>query len=274
MTTRRRRIAKIGLVVLLVYAGVGYLALPLFWRHYENQPALATVPMVTRTGSGIPGDPLNIGLVGDKEDVVLALHAAGFTPADPITLKTSAEIVGSVLLDRPYRAAPVSPLFYEGRREDLAFEMEAGASARQRHHVRLWEVLPSGVEKRPVWLGAASFDEGVGVSHYTGQVTHSIAPDVDAERDFLAARLQGAEMVDTTYQITGVGPTLNGRNGEGSRYYTDGEIHFLVLVSGGRPRTGPPDELSPSAVVIAKNALWQALKPLLSGFPGAAVTKP
>ena len=273
-TSRRRRIVKIGLAVLLVFAFIGYLALPIFWTHYENQPALADLPMVTRTGSGIPGDPLNIGLVGGKEDVILALHAAGYTPADPVTLKSSAEIIGSVLLDRPYHAAPVSPLFYDGRREDLAFEMEAGASARQRHHVRLWNVLSSGVEKRPVWLGSASFDEGVGVSHYTGQVTHSIAPDVDAERGFLAGRLAGAGMVETSYQVTGVGPKLNGRNGEGSRYFTDGEIHVLVLVTNGVKRTEPPEELSPTAVVAAKDAFWQALKPLLGSFPSAAVTKP
>ena len=39
-----------------------------------------------------------------------------------------------------------------------------------------------------------------------------------------------AEIVEALYQVTGVGPTLNGRNGEGDRYYTDGEIHFARLV--------------------------------------------
>jgi hypothetical protein len=33
------------------------------------------------------------------------------------------------------------------------------------------------------WLGAATFDTRVGFSHTTGQVTHHIGPDVDAERD-------------------------------------------------------------------------------------------
>ena len=32
--------------------------------------------MVTRTGDGIPGDPINVGLVGSKEDVLCAMHAA------------------------------------------------------------------------------------------------------------------------------------------------------------------------------------------------------
>ena len=33
--------------------------------------------------------------------------------------------------------------------------------------------------------GGATFDERVGLSHTTGQITHHIAPDVDTERDHL-----------------------------------------------------------------------------------------
>ena len=41
-------------------------------------------------------------------------------------------------------------------------------------------------------MGAATFDRGVGLSRYTRQVTHHIAPDVDAERDTLLADLAAA----------------------------------------------------------------------------------
>src|SRR5438094_939001 len=78
--------------------------------------------LVTSTAQGIPGDAINVGLIGTREDVVSAFHGAGWYPADPITLKSSFEIVGSVLLDRAYKDAPVSPLYFDGRREDLAFE--------------------------------------------------------------------------------------------------------------------------------------------------------
>ncbi|MDC6695379.1 LssY C-terminal domain-containing protein, partial [Leclercia adecarboxylata] len=135
------------------------------------------------------------------KDVVCAMHEAGWFPADPVTLKSSIEIVGSVLLDRPYKDAPVSNLFYLGRREDLAFERPVGTSADRRNHVRLWRVLDQGEEKRPVWLGAATLDRGVGVSHYTGAVTHHIAPDLDAERAQLAADLESAGMVTAKYQV-------------------------------------------------------------------------
>ena len=131
------------------------------------------------------------------------MHAAGWYPADPITLRSSIAIIGSVVLDRPYKDAPVSNLYYDHRCEDLAFEKPAGKSANARNHVRFWLVLDNGAEGRPVWLGAATFDRGVGVSHLTGQVTHHIAPNIDAARGLLSNDLEEAGMVDATYQVSG-----------------------------------------------------------------------
>ena len=133
---RRGRLWQTGQLSLLVVIGYGlvaYLLLPTFWTHYEHQKRLAGLPMVTRTAQGIPGDPINVGLIGDSRDVLCAMQAAGWYPADPVTLRSSIAIVGSVLLDRPYRAAPVSSLYYLGRREDLAFEKPDGRSADRRH---------------------------------------------------------------------------------------------------------------------------------------------
>src|SRR5436309_8499478 len=163
--------------------------------------------MVTRTGQGIPGDPMNVGMIGDLADVVCAMHAAGWYPADRITLKSSIEIVGSVLLDRPYKDAPVSNLYYLGRREDLAYEKPIGTSADQRNHVRYWKVVESGAEKQPGWLGAATQDRGVRVSKYTAAVTHHIGPHLDAERPLRPADRERAGMVAAKYHVTGVGRT-------------------------------------------------------------------
>jgi hypothetical protein len=252
-----RKLLIVTAVLIACYGMIAYLLLPLAWTHYEHQEGLAGLPMVTRNAQGIPGDPLNVGLVGTEEDVVRAMQGSGWLPADPITLRTSLEIVGSVLLDRPYPAAPVSPLFYLGRREDLAFEKEVGRSADRRHHVRFWKTLESGVEGRPVWLGSATYDRGSGLSRYTGQITHHIAPDIDAERDGLIRDLTRAGVVSQIYQVSGVGPTLDGRNGEGDRYFTDGEIHIAVLKLDGM--VAAPTVLKSSPIVSLKDAAWDRI---------------
>jgi hypothetical protein len=175
MPQAARRDSELLLFVLIVggvlYGLLAYFLIPLTWRHYEHQKGLAGLTMVTRTGADIPGDPINVGAVGSKEDLLCAMNAAQWFPADPVTLRSSMRIAGSVLFDRPYRQAPVSPLYYEGRREDLAFEKPAGTSADRRHHVRSWKVLDHGEEGRAFWLGAVTFDRGVGFSHDDGRIT-------------------------------------------------------------------------------------------------------
>src|SRR5215510_2291589 len=251
----RRRWWIVVVGALVAYLVLAYAILPAFWSHHEHEPGLASLPMVTRTASDIPGDALNVGLVGSKEDVLHAMHAAGWFPADPITLRSSVEIVGSVVLDRPYHDAPVSPLYYQGKKEELAFEKPEGKSADRRHHVRFWQVLDKGTDGRPVWLGSVTFDRGVGLSHDTGQVTHHIAPDIDAERDGLMRDLREAGMVQNFFQISGTAPTLFGRNGEGDPYYTDGEIHVATLVVDGAKRTGPPETIAPPPRIALKDQI-------------------
>ena len=252
------------IAILLGYTSLAYIVLPAFWAHYEHQRGLANLPMVTRTAQGIPGDPINIGLIGNEREVLCAMNQAGWYPADPVTFRSSIEIAGSVLLDREYKDAPVSNLFYLGRREDLAFEKPAGKSADRRHHVRFWKVLDNGQENRPVWLGSDTFDRGVGISHFTGAITHHIGPDIDSERDALAKDIEDAGMVTAKYQVTGVGPTLTGRNGGGDLYYTDGEVWILRLVEDCKPRTGPVDVIPSPPATELKDQIWHAVAATLT----------
>ena len=256
---RLERVLLTLLAVLLGYVSLAYIVLPTFWRHYEHQRPLATLSMVTRTAQGIPGDPINVGLIGDTKEVLCAMNFAGWFPADPVTFRSSIEIAGSVLLDRAYPYAPVSNLFYLGRREDLAFEKPSGKSPDRRHHVRFWKVLDRGQENRPVWLGAVTFDRGVGVSHFTGAITHHIDADIDAERDKLATDLENAGMVTAKYQVTGVGPTLTGRNGGGDLYYTDGEVWIMRLVEDCRKQDGNVTIMPSPPATELKDQIWRSI---------------
>jgi hypothetical protein len=257
--TRLERVLLTMLAIVLAYTALAYVVLPTIWTHYEHQTGLANLPMVTRTKQGIPGDPINVGLIGSEKEVLCAMNAAGWYPADPVTFRSSIEIAGSVLLDRAYPDAPVSNLFYLGRREDLAFEKPAGKSADRRHHVRFWKVLDKGEEQRPVWLGAVTFDKGVGVSHFTGAITHHIDADLDAERALLAADIENAGMASAKYQVSGIGLTLTGRNGGGDPYYTDGEVFVLRLVDDCQRRNGAVTTLPNPPATELKDQIWHVI---------------
>ncbi|HEX3450373.1 MAG TPA: LssY C-terminal domain-containing protein [Isosphaeraceae bacterium] len=263
---RLRRWTIRGMAALAIVVGIwlilAYVILPMLWRHYEHNPALADAPKTTLTSQRIPGDPLNVGLIGGEEEVVKAMHAAGWSPADPITLKSTVRIATSVVFKRPDPDAPVSGLYLFGRRQDLAFEKAVGGNARHRHHVRFWQWTAADRAGQPLWIGSATFDISVGFSHLTGQVTHHIAADIDAERHSLIEDLIAAGWLSRTYQVTGVGATIAGRNGGGDRYFTDGELTIGVLASNALAGRRPDRLPNPPAVQI-KEQLWSAIGPLL-----------
>lgn len=228
-----RRIAREGLLALLlsliVYCLGAYLVLPRIWTQYDERSGGLLRPMVSVTLQGRPGDPINVGIVGDRDALDRAMAAAGWHPADPVTVLSSLRIAVSVLLDRPYPQAPVSPLLYDGQVETVAFEKAVGQSADRRQHVRFWAQL--ALPGEPSFLGSVTFDRGVGFSHYTGAVTHDIAPDIDAARNSLVADLRATALVADVRTVTGIGPTTDGRNGEGSPYHTDGQASIIVLLA-------------------------------------------
>ncbi|TIT62538.1 MAG: hypothetical protein E5W90_30595 [Mesorhizobium sp.] len=225
----RRRVTIWLVAGLAAYVALAYVAAPEFWtlrdRGFRNQ----RFEMVTHTPQGIPGDPINVGLVGREKELVHAFAVAGWDTADAVTLRTAIDIGESVLFSRPYPDAPVSRLLFEGRAQELAFEKPVGDSADRRHHIRFWRTDTVGDDGRPLWLGAASFDRGVGLSHDTGAITHHIGPDIDAERDFVIGDLNAAGLLSSTSDLAGIGATKTGRNGGGDPYFTDGRAIVGVL---------------------------------------------
>jgi hypothetical protein len=229
----RLRLVWFVLGLLAAYGLFAYFIAPLYWRvDMHRHPDLRNEPKVTHTGTGIPGDPLNISMVGSKADVVRALTKAGWYPADPITFRTSVRIAVDTVFRRPDDQAPVSNLYLYGRKQDLAFEKPVDGSPKQRHHVRLWRTERID-ENRDVWLGAAIYDMGVELSRTTGQVTHHIAPDIDVERDFLIGDLQKAGQVKSLRWENDFHEVKSGRNGGGDPWHTDGRLAIVVVIESG-----------------------------------------
>jgi hypothetical protein len=225
-----RRIA-IGLTTLLLaYLVVAYLVMPLVWTWYvRDHPALDAIPHITFTADGLPGDPLNVALIGTETALRKILLAAKWYQADPLTLRSSLEIAEAAVLERPYVDAPVSNLYLWGRKEDLAFEQPVGDNPRQRHHVRFWRADQVDRDGRPVWVGAAIYDTRVGFSDTTGQITHHTAADIDAERDKLFRDLKQTGDLSEVYTIQGFHKILQGRNGGGDPWHTDGGLAVGVI---------------------------------------------
>jgi hypothetical protein len=231
-TPKSRRLphwAWVTLGVITSYLLVAYVILPQLGKQdAKRHPDLVDGARLTHTKSGIPGDPLNIALVGTLADVVAAMTAAGWRAADALGLRSDERIVVDTILDQPDPSAPVSNLYLFGRKEDLAFEKPIGHSPRERNHVRFWRSEQT-TEGRPIWIGAATRDVRVELSSNTKEITHRISPDVDAERDLLLDEITKANHATGTRWIDGFHRELRGRNGGGDPWQTDGRLPIASL---------------------------------------------
>ena len=220
-------------ILVPVYLIAAYLVMPGLWKRYvRRHPSLADVPGITHTASGMPGDPLNVALIGTKAEVMKIMVAARWYPSDPLTLRSCLRIASASVLKRPYDAAPVSNLYLWGRKQDLAFEQPVGTNPRKRHHVRFWESDKVDADGQPVWVGAAIYDERVGLSRRTGQITHVTAADIDTERDKLFHDLKQTGDLAEEYTVDGFHQVRKGRNGGGDPWHTDGDLYVGVIKQG------------------------------------------
>lgn len=226
------KIGKYLLTALLLactaYYATAYLAMPAYWTRYEkHHPGFVTSGTRCYTKQGVPGDPINIAFVGSERDLHRAMAAAGWLPADPITLSSSLRIVADSLLHREYAQAPVSDLYLWHKKQDLAFQQPFGKDPRQRHHVRFWRSNETDENGDPLWLGAATFDTSAGISHLTGQITHHIDADVDRERDKLVRDLAHVQGIEVAWAER-FQDALRGKNGGGDPFFTDGRLAALT----------------------------------------------
>ena len=228
------------ILLVLFWALTAYLALPRLHQVFTTLYVPDYFIGRSRTGDGLLGDPINLALDGHAEDIHAAMQRAEWTLADPITLRSSWKIIVSSLLRRSYDEAPVSDLFLFGNKQAFAYQQEVGGSASKRHHVRFWPVphgwiLPGGHVVH--WLAAGTYDRSVGLSAFTGQVTHKIDSNIDAERDYIVNTVRYADPEVAVDVIKDFSTAYHARNGGGDSVRTDGALPILD-VTGARSRVG------------------------------------
>jgi hypothetical protein len=185
-----------------------------------------------RTSDGLLGDPINLALLGSEEQLHLAMHEAGWTRADDVSLRSGWRIVTSTILRRSYDEAPVSPLLLFERQQDSAYQQEVLGNPAKRHHVRFWRcpdgwLLPGG--HKADWLAAGTFDRRVGFSLFTLQVTHKIDANTDIERDHIVSTLTAADEAIDVRVIRDFSTGYHSRNGGGDTIVTDGDLPVIDL---------------------------------------------
>src|SRR5690606_32114815 len=189
----------------------------------------------TRTREGVLGDPVNLAILGTEEQIHAAMLRAGWRRADELNVFTGWRTVVATLRRRSYEEAPVSALYLFGRRQAFTYQQEVEGNPAKRHHVGFWPtpegwLLPGG--RRVDWLATGTFDRAVGLSLFTGQLTHRIDAEIDTERDHIIATLEHPAAGNTGMAVERLKHFSSGyhhRNGGGDRIRTDGDLPIVDL---------------------------------------------
>ena len=258
-----------GLLAIAFWGLLAYLVLPRLHRILTAVYVPDYFMGRTRTSDGLLGDPVNLAVLGEREQIERAMAEAGWIAADPVGWRSSWRIVTSTLTRRSYPRAPVSPLFLFGRMQDLAYQQEVAGSPAQRHHVRFWQcpdgwLLPGG--RRVDWLAAGTFDRAVGLSLFTLQVTHRIDADTDIERDHIVGSLTGVAGVGVDV-IRDFATGYHSRNGGGDSITTDGDLPILDVRAVRVAESETTDAGIPNAAVSGAGVP-------VAGVPGAGIPGP
>lgn len=200
--------------------------------------SLSSLPCCTASqDASAAGDPLNLVLIGNAEDLFPAFVRRGWHATEARYSGSIRKTVMSYLFGDRYFHSPVSPLYVFGREQDIAFQKPRG-SVHQRNHLRLW-LTPLRFEGKEVWIGQISRD--IGVKFTTTSkflVTHVIDPDVDEARNsFVQDLLFSQGLVKVGYVKGGPAATESApaRNLGDDPYFSDGLRAVMLLDKTDRP---------------------------------------
>jgi hypothetical protein len=233
------------LAVGLTYGMAAYIILPRVIRMGLKVLQRRLVPSFTVTGDGLPGDPVNLALVGTLPQLRTAFATLGWLEADRLSLASSWGMVRAFVLNSPYPTAPFSTLYLFGRGQDIGFQKAIDNSPRKRHHIRFWALELARAQNtwgaadfwlntdrppddaRVIWVGAGTRDTGLSLTKLSFQITHATDSDANAERSFIVAELTKNQLIEAVTAVQS-GERLPAERV--NHYITDGEITLARLM--------------------------------------------
>ena len=194
--------------------------------------ALEALPCCVSNKKGTRnGDPLNLVIIGGRDDAFPALVRRGWSPTEATYTGSVMKMINSVLSGERYPYSPISPLYLYGRPQDLALQ-KARDNVHQRNHLRLW-LSPMRYHSQLVWVGQISRDIGTRLTiHSPYLTTHKIDPNVDTALLALIEDLIYSQHLSKIALVKGVGAAPRDaprQNLTTDPYYTAGNRGVLFF---------------------------------------------
>jgi len=209
--------------------------------HYtkdEFEKKLEGLPCCTTNKKGTKsGDPLNLIIVAELREILNSFALAKWDETEELTLSTTGKMLKAFVTGKNYRYSPVSPLYYQGHKHDIALQKNRD-NIHERLHLRLWYTRMR-IDGEPVWVGQVSRDIGIRFTTKAWNLmTHKIDANIDESREYVFADLVTVERVAYFGYVNGVGKSTRRnpqKNLTGDPYFSDG-LRLVMQLSFGRTR--------------------------------------
>lgn len=189
-----------------------------------DEKAIQKLPLYSETLTGSRMEPISFIYVGYENQLVSTFENHGWYKADKSTISNTLKALAVGFQGKQYLTAPVTPSYLNYKPENIAFQQSTAThSLKQRHHTRLWRTDYALSDGRPIWVGTASFDEGIEFAGTAKLPTHHIDPNIDGERNFIIKSLGLRSNLVAVVQ-----PQL-GKNASGDNFFTDGKAELVFL---------------------------------------------
>ena len=204
----------------------------------ELRRVLEELPCCTTNADGDEyGDPLNLVLIGQPNDMVPALVRRNWHATEVIWYRAIFRTIKSFFQGERYRYSPISPLYVYARPQDISWQKARG-TVLDRNHMRFW-LSPIRFRGKKVFVGQISRDIGVKFTLKSPTIsTHVIDPDVDEARRYFVEDMAYSQAMAAIGYVKGIGVVSKEAprmNLVGDPFYTDG--FRAVLFFDARPYT-------------------------------------
>ena len=194
-----------------------------------DQQLFITLPKISETITATPAEPINIIVVGNKEQLDQAFIKSGWYLLDPISPQTSLKIITAVIKKQSYPQTPGLPVFWDTRTNDFAYGKPTSENlASIRHHVHFWETPFITPNNQSIWVGTAHFDEKIKTKGFLILPIHTTELVVDNEREDVKNDLEKNNFLKYFEKIDLTG-LLYGTKKSGNNFLTDGQAYILYL---------------------------------------------
>ena len=201
-----------------------------------QQAAMRQFPERVSTLDEKEADVVNLALIGTREQVASAFVAAGWVGSDKLSKSSLLREFHAFLDHSGYPTAPMRPMRLGNDLPEMTWQKSLNTYSK-RDHLRLWQSQVA-FEGHPLWIGAATHDDGATLSLRNKRFVHRIDPQIDNERTSVIRDLAIAGCVESVSLIERPDISHYLWNATGDPVITDGKLAVVRLGECSQPQPG------------------------------------